>query len=292
MKKIIVPIDFSDCAINAVRYAVSVAKIINAEILIIYVHSPEILVGAVPAWQPYVEIMPFPDIVHEQMAAAKKIVKDYSIQVQTFIKEGDLNESISDLAQSKHADLVIMGTEGVNFAYQDLWGTHSSSMVESKKIPIIVVPENYKGSLTKNAEIVFATDFKGTDYIPEFFVEIAENLQANVNVFYDTEPYKERVNIEYESREYDFIKNLFTNAKVTMNHSHRDNLIDAVEEFINSKNASLLVMIAHERGFFENIFHKSVTKQMALHSIIPFLAIPDQKDDINVSSVSNSGFIG
>jgi len=51
------------------------------------------------------------------------------------------------------------------------------------------------------------------------------------------------------------------------------------------------VMIAHKRGFLANLFHTSITKQMAIHTQVPFLAIPDELVELS-GSVSNSGFIG
>ncbi len=291
MKKIIVPVDFSDCSLNAVRYACSLAITMKAQLLIVYVHTPELIVDTTPIWQPYVDIMPLPKMVHDQMKEVKQMVSEKGIQIQSFILEGLLNDSIIELAQSKHADLVVMGTPGIDYAYTSVFGSNTSHLIGSKKIPVLVVPQNYKGELTKEAQIVFATDFKGVDFIPDYFIELSASLNATINVFYDTEPYRDAVNKEYEAKEFEYVKTLFADSKVTLNHSFKENLIHAVEAFAVNKHASLIVMIAHKRGFLANLFHTSVTKQMAIHTHIPFLAIPDELVEVS-GSVSNSGFIG
>lgn len=283
MKKIIVPIDFSDCSLNAVRYATSFAKLINAELMVLYVHVPDVIVNATPAWQPYVDIMPLPQMIHDQVSNVKQLVKDKGVNVHCYIKEGALTENLKDIAQSKHADLVIMGTQGVNYGYNSIWGSNTSNLIEEKSIPVLAIPENYKGELEKGAEIVFATDFKSTDFIPDYFIELSKDINATINVFYVTEPYRDEEALAYEKKEFEFVQSLFEGTKVVLSHSYKENLIHAVEDFATKKHASMIVMIGHQRGFLGNLLHSSVTKKMALHTHVPFFAIPDEKIEVNKS---------
>ncbi|MFN0049076.1 MAG: universal stress protein [Cytophagales bacterium] len=291
MKKLLVPIDFSDCSLNAVRYACSLSKLIKAQLYVVYVHTPEILVNATPVWQPYIDIMPLPQLVHDQMATVKAMITAQGIDATTYIKEGILDESVVELALTKHADMIVMGTEGNYFGFSSLWGNNTTSVIDEKKIPVLAIPKNYKGSFEKDAQIVFATDFKGLDFIPDFLIETVQTLNATLNVFYVTEPYRDEENKAFEKKNFEYVKEIFKHSEVTMNHSYRENLIHAVEDFTAKKHASMIVMIAHQRSFLSDIFHSSVTKQMALHTKVPFLAIPDEKVELN-TSVSNSGFIG
>ncbi|MFN0048931.1 MAG: universal stress protein [Cytophagales bacterium] len=281
MKKIIVPIDFSDCSLNAVRYAITFARLINAELMVLYVHVPEVTISTTPVWQPYFDIMPLPIMVHEQMKEVEKIIKQHGIKVKTFIQEGALTDVITQIAKSKHADLVIMGTQGVNFSYNSIWGSNTSDLIEERNIPVLVIPENYNGELQSGAEIVFATDFKSTDFIPDYFIELSKNINAIVNVFYVTEPYRDEEALAYEKNEFEFVESLFEGTKVMLHHSYKENLIHAVEEFASKKHASMILMIGHQRGFLGNLLHSSVTKRMALHTRVPFFAIPDEKVEMN-----------
>jgi nucleotide-binding universal stress UspA family protein len=51
--------------------------------------------------------------------------------------------------------------------------------------------------------------------------------------------------------------------------------VTAIEDFAKMKNADLVMMVTHERGWLEDLFHKSITKDMTLHSNVPFMTIPD-----------------
>jgi nucleotide-binding universal stress UspA family protein len=292
MKKIVIPIDFSDCSLNAVRYAEALAKQLDAQLHIVYVHEPEISVVATPLGLPYSDLLPLPKLVHQQMSSLRKMLHEKGDNVHTYIKQGNLTSVITELALKKHADLVVMGTEGIDFDYGSIWGSHTSDLIAEKKVPVLVVPQAYTGTIEKNTEYVFATDFKGTEFIPSFLVALAKSTHATVNVFYKG-AYSDDVLVnEYELNEFEYIKEKFDGVTTRLHHSAKDNLIESVEEFIKVKNASLVIMIAHQRHFLANLFHKSVTKQMSLHTHIPFLAIPDELTELSISSVSNSGFIG
>ena len=291
MKKIIVPIDFSECSTNAVRYACSLAKHIQAELLILYVHESEVIVSETLVWQFYEGILPLPQIVHEQMAFVKSIASDQGVIAHTYIVEGNFNEAVTELSMEHHGDLVVMGTEGITYAYTSVWGTHTSQLIAKKKIPVLVVPKNFKGILDQNAIFVFATDFKGIDYIPDFFIELTQTLNAKLHIFSDVDPYRDEIDKKIETKEFEYLKELFPGSEVTMNHTYKLNLIHAVEDFASKNHTSLIMMISHHRGFMGNLFHQSVTKQMALHTAIPFLAVPDAMEEVS-TSVSNSGFVG
>lgn len=291
MTRILVPIDFSDTAFNALRYAVSLAKILEGEIIVLYVHKPELTVNAMPLGEPYYEAMPVPAIVHTRMKEVKELLKTTGVKSKAYVKEGFLTESVVELAVKKHADLVVTGTDGVHYAYHMLWGTHSSALVDEKKIPVLVIPRKYTHSLSSKGEIVFATDFKGIEDVPAFFIDMIEKLHLKVSVFYAKEPHESEDVKIYEKQKIDELIKILNSKDISVFHTYKTDVVDAVEDFVGKRNAQMVVMISQKRSFFENLFHKSVTHQMALHSHVPFLAIPDLEAEVN-TSYSNSGFIG
>lgn len=289
MKNIIVPIDFSACSYNAVRYTASLVKFIPAKVTILYVHKPELTVQAMPIGQPYYDLLPVPQQVHVQMKRVKDLLAQKNIECELLVKEGLLSEEILNLAQKSEADLIIMGTEGVTSAYQMLWGTRTSAIISKKEVPVLVVPESYTEDMPEYGEFVLATDLEGLESLPDFYRDLALAANAKVNVFYVKEPYAEKDMKDYEAVRYDLLKKLLVGVSLELHHSYKADVVEAVENFVKRKDAQLITMISHQRSFIEDIFHKSVTKEMALHTTVPFLAVPETKKELNVS-VSNSGF--
>ena len=48
-----------------------------------------------------------------------------------------------------------------------------------------------------------------------------------------------------------------------------------IDEYLKTNNPDLLVMLKRKSGFFQSIFHKSITKKMALHGHTPLLVLHD-----------------
>jgi nucleotide-binding universal stress UspA family protein len=278
LTKIIIPIDFSDCALNAIRYANQLSIWLDTELHIVYAHSVELITASTSYGVPYWNTMPVPDYVHQQMKQVQEMLKDKGVKVHSYIKEGNLNDVVAALAVSNQADLIVMGTESNQHLNSSFWGTNTSRLIAEKKTPVLVVPLTYKENLERQCQFVFATDFKGIAFIPPFFVELAEKLNAKINLFYDVEPYRDEVDREEELKDFNFVQEIFPKQKISLHHTFKENLIHAISDFSAKNKASLVFMIAHHRGFLSGLFHQSNTKQMALHTTIPFLAIPDEKE--------------
>ena len=56
-----------------------------------------------------------------------------------------------------------------------------------------------------------------------------------------------------------------------------ENIEDVVFEHVTSQYSDLLVLLAHQRNFWEGVFHKSISKGMVKHAILPIMVLPDIK---------------
>ena len=54
-----------------------------------------------------------------------------------------------------------------------------------------------------------------------------------------------------------------------------ENVEDGILNYIENKNFDLLVVVAHQRGFWEKLFHKSISKSLVKHATMPILVLPD-----------------
>ena len=50
-----------------------------------------------------------------------------------------------------------------------------------------------------------------------------------------------------------------------------DNIAEEVETFVDKQKANLLVMCTHKLEFYEKLFGRSVTRQLAFHELVPLL---------------------
>lgn len=137
MKKILVAIDFSSCAINALKYTIRLAKRLNASITMIYVNKP----GAVGSVYPN---------THAQHAVEAKrrfeeLLDQYADQMDGnldyVIREGKVYKEIAAQAKYMDAYLIVAGTHGSS-GFEEFWiGSNAFRLVTTVHCPIITIRE-------------------------------------------------------------------------------------------------------------------------------------------------------
>jgi nucleotide-binding universal stress UspA family protein len=63
-------------------------------------------------------------------------------------------------------------------------------------------------------------------------------------------------------------------------YSEKADLVDGINDFVKARKADMIAIIPHKYTFFNNLFHKSVSKRMAFHTKLPLLALPDNHKSI------------
>ena len=139
--RILVPIDFSETSLHALRLAVHEARTHGAELVLLHV-------GAVP-WA----IAPNPDlaspilvqwndeIAREHEAALRRVAREEvpsDIAVSTIVKEGVPTTAILESIAETGADLVVMGTHGRRGLDRLFLGSVAESVLRESTIPVLV----------------------------------------------------------------------------------------------------------------------------------------------------------
>jgi nucleotide-binding universal stress UspA family protein len=125
--RIVVGTDGSDTAAEAVRQAMSLAKLSNAQLSIVSAYSPvsgrrvKGEQAAAPADVQY-EIGPRED-VNLILDAAAAEAKEEGIEVQTHPVEADPADAILNVAEETRADLIVVGNKGMTGARRYLLGS-------------------------------------------------------------------------------------------------------------------------------------------------------------------------
>jgi len=287
MKRIIVPTDFSECASNAIRYAIHVASLIDAKLEIIYIQRPEQIITTTPIYDIHYGNVDIPDSILRKMNELKKELNNHPLLTfETHIKNASaLDTFIVEFAKENEALMVIMGTEGAH-DYINYFDTNTSEIMEKRKIPVLAIPAGYHGKLEPKTEFVFATDFKDINNweIMNVFRLLAIKLEARINVYYVHDSDVDKDINENQNFLFNDLEGYFEGLAVELHQSSKTDVVEEVDKFAISHKASLIMMIAHERGWLSGLFHKSVTREMSLHTHVPFLSLPDKHLELNKSA--------
>ncbi len=276
MKKILFPTDFSHASKNAFVYALQLAKHIDATIVTLHVYEmPAANYVDVPAYlmEVYdtVELANFENykgqipVLHE-IASAHGCE---NVSIENVLLDGDLVNSILEMVKKDNIDYVVMGTKGASGAKETFLGTSTANVMTRTNAFVLAVPD--ESTYNPIRKITFTTRFREKD-MPALkkLLVLAEAFDAKIDCLYiktAKSDLKEVVLADWQL--------LMKDRNVDFHIIENELVEESILDFIHQNGSDLLALLNHKRGFFEGLFHTSLTKKLAFHSAVPVLAIHD-----------------
>jgi nucleotide-binding universal stress UspA family protein len=139
---IVVGTDGSKGSQAALSEAFDLAGRLGAEVLVIAVaaHVSGVLAGSVYQGR-FGEHL---DRARTALDAARTMAEEAGVDAEFEVFEGDAAEEIATIAESRDADLVVVGTRGHGGIAGSLLGSVSADVVRRSKRPVVVVHEPSK----------------------------------------------------------------------------------------------------------------------------------------------------
>ncbi|MCG8383915.1 MAG: universal stress protein [Cytophagales bacterium] len=274
MKKILCPVDFSSTSLNALEFAVAIAKKFHSSITLVNVFTERDfnqIVGEEALGKTFKELMNMAMARLRNLAdsinkdpSSKGIDKcEYSLEL------GELTDQLEFQVTDHRFDLVVMGTTGISKTNGIFFGSHTEDVIDKIKIPVLCVPGSavYQGF----NKLVYASDFAEEDKLAiQEVISFATMFDSRVSVLHinqsDTDlQYKEFVEelssfIQYEKIGF-------------VNKEFKDSVGMGINEYMEDENSDLLVVFKRHRNFVQSIFHKSITKVLAYSTNKPLLVL-------------------
>lgn len=137
IKKILVPVDGSEHSEHAVKYAVELAELMQAEILLMHSHKPfPVVLG-----EPY-----FQNAVNKIMKKSNDLLEPYRNQIKETnvlftdqIMEGHPDDVITEVANDEKCDLIVMGSRGRSDLQGLLLGSNTHRVLKTAPCPVLVI---------------------------------------------------------------------------------------------------------------------------------------------------------
>lgn len=272
-KTILVPIDYSDVANNALKYAAGLAGHLSAKIILLHIYHVPVPTGEIP-----ILIISPQELEKENRQRIKKLEKEVvkltsgKVKVESIAQEGFAVDEILEVIKEKKINLVVMGITGAGNTKSNLWGSTTTSVMKKSQCPVLVIPKSVK--FKKPKKIVLAYDFNGevTARVKNSVKSLVKALKAEVLVFDMLLPeeihYKEALAGMHAD-------NVFTRERHSMNFREGENINLEIAQFADEKSADWLIMIPHKYNFWNSLFHRSNTRQMAFETKVPLLSVHD-----------------
>ena len=286
MKKILVPVDFSDHTNITCGYAMEFARAYASELLLFHTYFDQVIltdttfpdsmnINAVYDEELIREIQKLSEKNMEELHA--RILDQASregmgnIRISTRVVGGDIEMELRMVCNDFQPSMVVMGTRGQG-RNVNIWGRVSTHIINHAKVPVLTVPEL---SAVKGFQaVMFAADLSES------------NAAAIHKVLRTMKPFGSRILVvhfltgkEGEAEKMEALRQSFTGE--TASGLIRFDLVKveednqkALDEFVQNLGVSVIAFQPHKRSVFYNLFTRNLTKKNLFSTHIPLLAIP------------------
>lgn len=279
MKKILLPTDFSDNALNAIKYAVQLFKDEKCTFYLLNTYTPTIY------YLEYVPINPDPsglsaaikdNLLKNLNSIVEKLKTEFNNRNHDFETIASFNTlilEIGEITKERDIDYIVMGTKGATGAKEILFGSNTVHVLKNAKCPVLAIPSNF--DYENPQEILFPSDygvsFQEKHILPIIDIALPHHGRVNIlNVSYGYDLTEEQEKNKKKLESY------FKNIAYLFHSVINEDIPEAITMFQQKTRVNLLAMINNKHSFFENLFFKSTINQIGFHLNIPFLVIPSR----------------
>ena len=280
MKTILVPTDFSKCAYVAAHFAVELAHITKAKIILINTFSIPI-----PPPDSLVTPIAFAELKEESLKRLKKMADfelranknfaDLEIQYEAIL--GDSADEIVDAAKKHGAELIVMGTHGASGILSTILGTNTASVIKKASCPVLAIPEIAKFQGFKNLTVAVDLSEIYSNASVKWLLEFTSIFNSKIELLHVISKPEQKEIAENEMKRIVLIK-IFEHTPHSFHIVLNKNVSQAIDYFADENNSDALVTIPHKHTFLEFLFNKSISRELAFHIKKPLLCLPFQSD--------------
>lgn len=270
MKKILIPIDFSEYANEALKVGAKIARANNSEIILLHMmelpHQPSDGFGS---GKSIPEIMYYKDQMVNKLEDLLDNEELKDLDVSTAFEFKKVAEGIIDASIRNNIDLIVMGSKGTSGFDELLVGSNTEKVVQLSKIPVLVIKKTGKEFRTQN--FVFASDFSETSKKSFHKVlEFAKIFNSNLFLVMICTPYNFNPTHTAEKIMHDYIADFDIDNYST--HIYNDiNVERGILNFAKTVDADLIGISTHGRTGIAHFLNGSISEDIANHAIRPLI---------------------
>jgi nucleotide-binding universal stress UspA family protein len=261
---ILCPTDFSECSLNAIKYAAKLGEKYKADLILFHVLNKT----------DYAKLSPLDPSGKNQSAfvteklqnlqeavLAESLSKGLKSCIYHFTEGKTVHETLH-YAEVINSDLIVVGTEGINDLRKNIIGSHASRIVENTDRDVLVVPRRVFFKPPK--KLVYATDYVEEDKLAiQKIVEMARFYDCEIDLVHISSSLKaidKSLHLVMIEEIQPFIKYDKINFVLK---SYRNDLALGLENYLNVAKGDMLITLSKKKTFFDQIFSSNLSKKMA-----------------------------
>jgi nucleotide-binding universal stress UspA family protein len=264
MNKILVPVDFSATALNALRYAINLFKAAPYEITVLHVFSTNPTTMVLKNIDQMIE--------EDSRRSLEKLVKKVHLEfpdanLKTRILKDHATTAIASLGDHGDFDYIVMGTQGASGLKEVFLGSVAGGVISKTKAPVIVVPNGHVFKPLDEIVLALSESPESGAKVEDPLRKIADMHHSKIKALHieDQKPHEMEKALAHISD---------LNPSVDYAFGTGDTH-DDLNNYMIENDSRMLCLIRGKKGFFERLFKESVTLKETFDSPVPLLILHD-----------------
>lgn len=280
MRKILIPTDLSENAMNAIEYALELFKYEKSEYYIMHAYQDDIYADDTLLQKESIEELTkrASEKSLEKLEATLKHIKNISPNPRHTYNIISANNLLLDeadkIVDEKNIDIIVMGTRGKTNDKKLTFGSHTLQVLKYVQCPVLAIPENYK--YTQPKHILFPNNYM----IPhkrrelKLLCEMVSPYRGVIDMLYISK--SEKLSLRQKDNKA-FIDGELCKNTINFKVVNSKHIINSIYKYIKENNTDMLVMVNTRHSFLEHILFQSTIDELSLNLDIPFLALQNMR---------------
>lgn len=276
-RKILIPTDFSDTANIALDHAITMAKLCNAEIILLHVVSAFSYKVTLPeVEEDESQNVKLSKAIDDKMKSiANDISNNHCLKVTTMAVSGKIRDEVVKKAEEIDADLIILGTHGVSGLKEFFMGSNAFRIVSEAGCPVLSVQAKAKRAEYKKIVVPIDSSFHSREKLG-VSVKMALTYNAELHVIglrsydHNDENLNARFRMKMKQVE-DYLVERGVNYQVSTLFC--DNIAKATMDYAVENDADLIIIMTEQEINTTGFFMGPYAQQVVNHSPVPVLSI-------------------
>lgn len=276
MRKILIPTDFSENAMNAIKYAMELFKYERSEFTIMHAFADEVYSHDVDITRSLFEenkgkVRDHSDkelqkVLNEMLSISPNPRHEYSF-VSVF---GSLIDESNDIIDKENMDILIMGTKGETNDRDISFGSNTLQVIKYVKCPVLAVPSNYHDVHPRN--ILFPSDYQLPYQRRELKLlsTLAKCYVATISFLYVSK--FKNLSFRQEDNKSFIESSVMDNLTAFLDVEGSDHTT-VINKLLEKEEFDMLVMVNSRHSYLENLLDTSTIQKIGLKIQIPFLVL-------------------
>ncbi|MDY6122581.1 MAG: universal stress protein [Porphyromonas sp.] len=202
------------------------------------------------------------------------------VSFSTIIRNGTPEDVILGYSRRHPPVLIVMGTRGKSRKDSDLIGSVAAEVIDSSRVPVLVIPEEVPFSdLKKASHIAVATSFDQRDLVlfDSFMSLLGSHVNSAIHLFNISNTTPEWNEIQLKAM-HEYYKHYYPQSEIDHKSLDSGDFSLALEKFIRLESIDMIVVNTYRRNFFAKFFNPSMARRMLFHAGTPLLVMHGKQD--------------